>query len=67
MNFEEKKVLINSYFITNFNYCPLVWIIPTPSLLKKIGNLQKGAQGSYVIMTMKFRTRNYDQNLLPLR
>ena len=24
MNFEEKKILINSYFMANFNYCPLV-------------------------------------------
>ena len=23
LNFEEKKTLINSYFYTNFNYCPL--------------------------------------------
>ena len=25
MSFEEKKILINSYFMPNFNYCPLVW------------------------------------------
>ena len=24
INFEEKKILINSYFMANFNYCPLV-------------------------------------------
>ena len=24
MNFEEKKVLINSYFMANFNYCPII-------------------------------------------
>ena len=38
MNFEEKKIVINSYFMTNFNYCPLV-----ASSLKKIENLQKRA------------------------
>ena len=26
LNFEEKKMLINSYFYSSFNYCPLVWI-----------------------------------------
>ena len=25
LNFEEKKTLINSYFYTNFNYCPHVF------------------------------------------
>ena len=29
MNFEEKKILINSYFMANFNYCPLVWMLLT--------------------------------------
>ena len=27
INFEEKKILISSYFMTNFNYCPLVWML----------------------------------------
>ena len=43
MNFEEKKVLINSYFIANFNYCPLVWMLSSATSLKKIENLQKRA------------------------
>ena len=43
MNFEEKKILINSYFMANFNYCPLVWMLSNASSLKKIKNLQKRA------------------------
>ena len=31
LNFEEKKILINSYFIANFYYCPLVWILSNAS------------------------------------
>ena len=31
MNFDEKKILINSYFMTNFNYCPLVWLLSNAS------------------------------------
>ena len=27
INFDEKKILISSYFMTNFNYCPLVWML----------------------------------------
>ena len=25
---EERKVLMNSFVFSNFNYCPLVWILP---------------------------------------
>ena len=27
LGFEERKVLINSFILSNFNYCPLVWSI----------------------------------------
>ena len=43
LSFEEKKVLINSYFMANFNYCPLVWMFSNAVSLKKIENLQKRA------------------------
>ena len=39
--FEGRRVLINSYFISNFNYCPLVWTFSKATSLKKIENLQK--------------------------
>ena len=52
MNFEEKKVLINSYFIANFNYCPLVWMLSSATSLKKIENLQKRA--------LKFLCNDYE-------
>ena len=34
MNFQEKKILINRYFVANLNYCPLVWILSSASSLK---------------------------------
>ena len=43
MNFEEKKILISNYFMANFNYCHLVWMISSASSLKIIENLQKRA------------------------
>ena len=58
MNFEEKKILINSYFMANVNYCPLVYMLSSTSSLKKSKIYKKEHQGSYV-MTMKFLTRNY--------
>ena len=43
LRFEGKRVLINSYFISNFNYCPLVWMFSNATSLKKIENLRKRA------------------------
>ena len=35
LSFNAKRVLINSYIISNFNYCPLVWIFSTAKSLNK--------------------------------
>ena len=43
MNFGERNSLINSYFMANFNYYPLVWMLASASTLKRIENLQKRA------------------------
>ena len=43
LGYKEKMILINSYFMANFNYCPLVWMFSSASSLKKIENLQKRA------------------------
>ena len=34
LNFEEKKTLISSYFYSNFNYCPLVWMFSSAKFFK---------------------------------
>ena len=41
LNFEGKKTLINSYFYSNCNYCPLVWMFSNAKSLNKIESLQK--------------------------
>ena len=41
LNFNAKRVLINSCIISNFNYCPLVWIFFSAKSLNKIESLQK--------------------------
>ena len=43
LNFEEKKTLINSYFYSNFNCCPLVWMFSSVKSLNKVESLQKRA------------------------
>ena len=39
----RKKMLINSYFYSNFNYCPLVWMFSSAKSLNKVKSLQKRA------------------------
>ena len=43
LSFEVKKVLVNSYFYSNFNYFPLVWMFSSAKCLNKIESLQKRA------------------------
>ena len=39
--FEGKKALINIYFMSNFNYCPLIRMFSNATSLKRIENSQK--------------------------
>ena len=41
LDFNAKRVLINSYIISYFNECPLAWILSTAKSLNKIESLQK--------------------------
>ena len=43
LSFNAKRVLINSYIISNFNFCPLVWVFSTAKSLNKLESLQKRA------------------------
>ena len=45
-------MFINNYFMANFNYCPLVWMLSSASSLKKIENLQK--------RTLRFLYNDYE-------
>ena len=38
---KERKALIQSFVLSNFNYCPLVWTLSSVKSLNKIENLQK--------------------------
>ena len=39
--FEGKRVLMNNYCMSNFNYCLLFWMFSNAKSHKKIENLQK--------------------------
>ena len=35
----ERKVLVKSFVLSHFNYCPLVWFVSSSTSLRKIANL----------------------------
>ena len=41
MDFKEKEVLLNSFVLSNINYCPLVWHYCSSKSLKKIEKIQE--------------------------
>ena len=40
---EERKVFINSFVLSNFNYCPLIWILTNAKSVHKTEAIQKRA------------------------
>ena len=40
LNFDQKKVLVNSFIYANFNYCPLVWHFCSKRSFNKIEKIQ---------------------------
>ena len=54
-----KKEVLNSFLLSNFNYCPLVWMLTNAKSIHKIEALQKRA--------MRFMLNDYEssyENLL---
>ena len=43
MDEDKRKILFNSYFLSQFNYCPLIWMNHNKSINKKINNLHERA------------------------
>ena len=41
IGFKEKKILVQSFVYSNFNYCPLVWYFSSVKSLQKIEQLQE--------------------------
>ena len=43
MDEDKRRILFNSYFSSQFNYCPLIWMNHNKSINKKINNLHERA------------------------
>ena len=41
LGFQERKALLNSFVLSNFNYCTLIWMFASSKFLTKIENLHK--------------------------
>ena len=54
---EERKALIQSYVLSNFNYCSLVWMLSSVKSLNKIENLQKRP----ISFTLSDHKSSYDE------
>ena len=60
IGFEQKKVLVQSFVYSNFNYCPLVWYFSSMKSLQKIEKLQERA----IRFLYKDHKSSYDDLLL---
>ena len=57
--FKEKEVILNSFVLSNFNYCPLIWHFRSSKSLKKIEKIQERA----LRILYNDSTRDYNQFL----
>ena len=60
LSFHVKEVLINSYIISNFSYCHLVWMFSSTQPLNKIENCRNELY-VFCIMILKHLTKIYYQ------
>ena len=45
MNVSKRRIFMNSFFDSHFNYCPLVWMFHSHSINNKINRLHQRALG----------------------
>ena len=43
MDLEKRRIVFNSYFLSQFNYCPLIWMNHNKAINNKINNLHERA------------------------
>ena len=55
--FEEKRVFISSYFMSNFNYCLLIWMFSNATSLKKL-KFYKKEHRDFCTITASYHMKN---------
>ena len=43
INEDKRRIIFNSYFLSQFNYCPFIWVNHNKSINKKISNFYERA------------------------
>ena len=43
MDEDKRRIIFNSYFLSQFNYCPVIWMNHSKSINKKVNNLHERA------------------------
>ena len=49
MNIDKKCIIMNSFFYSQFDYCPLVWMLHSRSINNKINPLHGRAYALYLV------------------
>jgi len=62
LNYDAKKVVIDSFILANFNYCPLVWHFCSSESIRKLERIQERA----FRFLLEDYNSNYDQLLTKL-
>lgn len=62
MAFKERKVLLNSFVLSNFNYCPLVWNFCSSKSLKEIEKKKMQQQALRILHNDYLREHTQLQN-----
>ena len=59
MNISKRRILMNSFFNSQFNYCPLVWMFHSRSVNNKINRLHERVLRIVYIMTLSHPLKIY--------
>ena len=64
MRFEQRKCIINSFIISHFSYCPLVWMFHSRRLNNRINHIHERALRIIYQVTIPL-LKNYLEKMAP--
>ena len=67
MSFEKRKVIMKAFILSQFNYCPLIWMFHNRELNNKINNIHERAlRITYKDKTTVFKDLLLKDNSVPI-
>ena len=62
MNFEQRRLIMNSFIVCHFSYCPVVWMFHSGKLISRINRLhERVARVVYKDFDSSFSSRTLHQ------